>query len=103
MTTLVVGASGATGRLLVEQLLKRGESVKIIVRTGSQLPEALKDHENEATGYDAHPSPITIAIFDSGITSRINVRHFMAELITDAYTWSKWRGQMPVIYNKIQV
>ena len=31
MTTLVVGASGATGRLLVEQLLNRGEVVKIIV------------------------------------------------------------------------
>ncbi|GEM_PF-6300437 len=27
MTTLVVGASGATGRLLVEQLLKRGQNV----------------------------------------------------------------------------
>lgn len=36
MTTLVVGASGATSRLLVEQLLIRGESVKIIVRTEKQ-------------------------------------------------------------------
>ena len=33
MTTLVVGASGATGRLLVEQLLAQGEKVKIIVRS----------------------------------------------------------------------
>ena len=46
MTTLVVGASGATGRLLVEQLLNRGESVKIIVRTGSNLSDALNNHEN---------------------------------------------------------
>jgi hypothetical protein len=38
MTTLVVGASGATGRLLVHQLLQRGEPVKIIVRAGSELP-----------------------------------------------------------------
>ena len=46
MTTLVVGASGATGRLLVEQLLNRGESVKIIVRAESNLPETLNDHEH---------------------------------------------------------
>ncbi len=30
MTALVVGASGATGRLLVEQLLDRGQTVKVI-------------------------------------------------------------------------
>jgi len=240
MTTLVVGASGATGRLLVEQLLKRGESVKIIVRTGSILSEALNNHENlsiiranvldlsddemaqhvkgcnavasclghnmsfkgmfghprrlvtdstrrlcrvikgnnpeipvkfvlmnttgnsnrdlserisfsqtcviwllrlllpphvdnekaadflrtnigkdnkviewsavrpdglidesEVTEYEVHPSPTRSAIFDSGTTSRINVGHFMAELITDSDTWSRWKGQMPVIYNRI--
>ena len=38
MTTLVVGASGATGRLLVEQLLERGEHVKVIVRSKESLP-----------------------------------------------------------------
>ena len=239
MTTLVVGASGATGRLLVEQLLNRGESVKIIVRTGSNLSDALNNHENlsiirasvldlsgaemaqhvkgcnavvsclghnmsfkgifghprrlvtdatlrlcgaikvnrpemrvkfvlmnttgngnrglserisfsqtcviwllrlllpphvdnekaadflrteigmndrvidwtavrpdglidesEATDYEIHPSPTRSAIFDPGTTSRINVGHFMAELITDSDTWSRWKGQMPVIYNK---
>ena len=31
MTTLVVGATGATGRLLVKQLLGRGEAVKAII------------------------------------------------------------------------
>jgi uncharacterized protein YbjT (DUF2867 family) len=31
MTTLVVGASGATGRMLVEHLLDRGQNVKAIV------------------------------------------------------------------------
>jgi putative NADH-flavin reductase len=46
MTTLIVGASGATGRLLVAQLLNRGETVKIIVRTASNLPEGLDSHEN---------------------------------------------------------
>ena len=39
MTTLVVGASGATGRLLVEKLLKRGQHVRIIVRSTDDLPD----------------------------------------------------------------
>jgi len=46
MTTLVVGATGATGRLLVEQLLNRMQSVKIIVRTTNGLPETIKNHKN---------------------------------------------------------
>ena len=239
MTTLVVGASGATGRLLVEQLLYRGENVKIIVRSPDSLPENIRKHDNlsvihasvldlsdaeiaqhvsgcdavasclghnmtfkgmyghprklvtdatrrlcvairankadaavkfvlmnttgnrnrdlsepisfgqkcviglirvmvpphvdneqaadylrsrigqndaviewaavrpdtlidetEVTEYEVHPSPIRSAIFDSGKTSRINVGHFMAELITDDLIWNKWKGQMPVIYNK---
>lgn len=37
MTILVVGASGATGRLLVDQLLERGEAVKLVVREESEL------------------------------------------------------------------
>jgi len=239
MTTLVVGASGATGRLLVEQLLNRGESVKIIVRTESNLPETLNENKrlsiirasvldlseaelathvkgcgavasclghnlnfkgifchprslvtdttrrlcgaikantpetpvkfvlmntagnsnrdlserisfgqkcviwllrlllpphvdneqaadflrteigahdstiewsvvrpdglidaSEASEYKVHPSPTRSAIFNAGTTSRINVGHFMAALIADSETWSKWKGQMPVIYNK---
>ena len=239
MTTLVVGASGATGRLLVEQLLNRGQSVKIIVRVLDTLPETIKNHDNasvvqasvldisdeemvkhvkgcdavasclghnmsfkgvygqprrlvtdatrrlcnaikankaetpvkfvlmnttgnsnrdlsekisfgqkcviwllrlllpphvdnekagdflrteigqndsaiewvavrpdglinesEVTDYEVHPSPIRSAIFDAGTISRINVGHFMAELITDNDTWAKWKGQMPVIYSK---
>ena len=46
MATLVVGASGTTGQLLVEQLLNRGESVKIIVRSLDTLSETIKNHEN---------------------------------------------------------
>lgn len=238
MTILVVGASGATGRLLVEQLLNRGQNVKVIVRSPEKLPEFLKNHDNlsvisasvleltdaemakrvngcdavvsclghnmnwkgiyggprrlvteatrrlcsaieanksekptkyvlmnttgnsnrdlqeqisfgqrciigllrlplpphvdnekaadylrtnigqndravewvavrpdnlidekKVTEYEVHPSPIRSAIFDAGRTSRINVGHFMADLITDDNTWNKWKGQMPVIYN----
>lgn len=45
MTTLVVGASGATGKLLVEQLLKAGQSVKAIVRFSSSVPETWKNND----------------------------------------------------------
>jgi nucleoside-diphosphate-sugar epimerase len=241
MTTLVVGASGATGRLLVEQLLARGQDVKLIVRSPDRLPEALSDHErvsvvpatlldlsatemikhvdgcsavasclghnmtpkglyghprrlvteatrrlcnaikatttpnqtkfvlmnttgnrnrnlnetisfaqkcvigllrncvpphadnedaadylrtnigqkdsavewvavrpdglideDKVTERELHPSPTRSAIFDAGKTSRINVANFMADLITDPTIWNTWKGQMPVIYNKVQ-
>lgn len=239
MTTLVVGATGATGKLLVQQLLDRGDAVRAIVRSPDALPEAVTDHENcvvihasvldlsdaelsehtrgcdavasclghnltfkgifgrprrlvtdatrricaavrsnqpsapvrfvlmnttgnrnrdldepisfaqncviwllrlllpphvdneqaadflrreigqndeaiewvavrpdgltdesQVTAYDVHPSPTRSAIFDAGKTSRINVGHFMAELITNDEAWRAWQGQMPVIYNR---
>ena len=239
MNILIVGASGATGRLLTEELLNRGENVKVIVRSPEKLPATIRNHENisvihasilelndaeitqhvkncdavasclghnlnfkgmfgnprklvtdvarrltdaikentpekpikyvlmnttansnrdlnepipfaqkmvigllrlvlpphvdneqaadylrtqigqkdkliewaavrpdglidkaEVTAYDVHPSPIRSSVFDPGQTSRINVGHFMAELITEDVTWQKWKGQMPVIYNK---
>ncbi len=242
MTTLVVGASGATGRLLVEQLLNRGQRVKIIVRTVNSLPETVTNHEHvsvicasvldlsdadlaqhvngceavasclghnvsfkglygqprrlvtdvtrrlchaikannpdkpvkfvlmnttgyrnldlseqisfgqqcviwllrlllpphvdnekaaeylrteigqhdrviewaavrpdnliderEVTRYEIHASPTRSAIFDAGTTSRINVAHFMTDLMTDHNIWSSWKGQMPVIYNTSQL
>jgi hypothetical protein len=64
-------------------------------------PDTLID-ETEVSEYEAHPSPIRSAIFDAGKTSRVNVGHFMAELISERETWIKWKGQMPVIYNTAQ-
>ena len=46
MIILVVGASGATGRLLVEQLLERGHYVRIIVRSTENLPDNVINHDN---------------------------------------------------------
>lgn len=62
-------------------------------------PDSLIDTEN-VSPYTAHPSPTRSAIFDSGKTSRINVAHFMASLITDEQLWKKWKGQMPVVYDE---
>ncbi|GAA4311811.1 SDR family oxidoreductase [Pontixanthobacter gangjinensis] len=57
-------------------------------------------NEEKPSEYEIHPSPIRSAIFDAGKVSRINVAHFMAELITSDELWRKWKGQMPVIYSK---
>ncbi len=56
MTILVVGASGATGWLLVELLLNLGQSVKAIVRSPDKLPEVLKNN--------AHLSVIRASVLD---------------------------------------
>lgn len=61
-------------------------------------PDSLINRD-DVTKYSVYPSPIRSAIFNAGKTSRINVAHFMSELITDAEVWNKWKGQMPVIYN----
>lgn len=61
-------------------------------------PDSLQNEET-VTEYELHPSPIRSAIFNPGKTSRINVGHFMAELITDDQLWDEWKGQMPAIYN----
>jgi hypothetical protein len=62
-------------------------------------PDGLID-EDKVSEYEIHASPIRSAIFNAGKTSRINVAHFMASLITDDELWNQWKGQMPVIYNK---
>lgn len=62
-------------------------------------PDTLVDAEAPGE-YELHASPTRDAIFNAGKTSRINVAHFMATLLTEESAWQKWRGQMPVIYNR---
>jgi len=54
-------------------------------------------NEEQVSEYKIYTSPIKSAIFDKSTTSRTNVAHFMADLITDDEVWTKWKGQMPVI------
>ncbi len=56
-------------------------------------------NEEIVSEYSLHISPTRSAIFNPGKTSRINVGHLMARLITNGDLWNKWKGQMPVIYN----
>jgi len=62
-------------------------------------PDTLID-DDSVTPYDVVKSPIRSPIFNAGVTSRINVSHFMAEVLCDNDLWDKWVFQTPVIYNK---
>jgi hypothetical protein len=62
-------------------------------------PDTLIDRD-EVTECEVHPSPTRSPLFDAGKTSRINVAHFMADLIIEDAAWNTWLGQMPVIYNR---
>lgn len=66
----------------------------VIVRPDSLIDEII------VTDYEVFPSPTRSAIFNAGTTSRINVGHFMMDLVLDRDTWQRWKGKMPVIYNK---
>lgn len=61
-------------------------------------PSTLID-EQSISEIEVYPSPVR-SILNDGQISRINVGYFMADLITDEDVWNKWKGQMPVIYNK---
>ncbi len=61
-------------------------------------PSALIDEESTSE-IEVYPSPMG-SILKDGQISRINAGYFMADLITNNDIWNKWKGQMPVIYNK---
>ncbi|MCB1807502.1 MAG: NAD(P)-dependent oxidoreductase, partial [Candidatus Competibacteraceae bacterium] len=71
----------------------------VAIEWSAVRPDSLID-ASDVTGYELHASPIRSAIFNAGTSSRINVGHFMAELITDDATWNTWKGRMPVLYNQ---
>ncbi len=63
-------------------------------------PDALID-ANRVSGYEILPSPSQSPVFKPRKVSRINVAHFMAELLTDDALWNQWKGKMPVVCNGI--
>ncbi len=70
-----------------------------LIEWAAVRPDGLIDEE-KVSEYEAFPSPIRSAIFNAGKVSRINVAHFMAELIGDDELWQKWKGKMPVLYGE---
>jgi nucleoside-diphosphate-sugar epimerase len=49
MSVLVVGATGATGKHVVQQLLDQGNSVKVIVRSKERMMDAIKTNQERLT------------------------------------------------------
>lgn len=80
---------------LIATIGKEDENVEwIAVR-----PDTLVDNDEESA-YEVCESPVRSPIFHAGKTSRINVSHFMAELVTDDEIWNHWKFKTPVVYNK---
>lgn len=46
MKTLVLGASGATGKLVVQQLVKRNVKVRMVVRESAIIPSQISDNKS---------------------------------------------------------
>jgi putative NADH-flavin reductase len=80
---------------LHEEIGKNNEQIDwIAVR-----PDTLINKDTESA-YDVYESPVRSPVFNAGTVSRINVSHFMAELLTNEELWREWRFKMPVVYNK---
>jgi nucleoside-diphosphate-sugar epimerase len=62
-------------------------------------PDSLFDEANESD-FELHNNKLRSPIFNAGKTSRINVSHFMVELLTNENLWDEWKHKTPVIYNK---
>jgi nucleoside-diphosphate-sugar epimerase len=62
-------------------------------------PDTLFNDDKESP-YEVFEAITRSPIFNPGKTSRINVSHFMVELITNEELWQKWKNKRPVIYNK---
>lgn len=52
--------------------------------------------EGETSDFETHEGVVT-SLFRPATTRISNVARFMADLVTDAATWRRWRGRMPVI------
>jgi len=74
-------------------------STKTIIDWVAVRPDSLFNEEN-VSKYEIHNYKIRSAIFNPGKTSRINVSHFMVELVTNDKLWQEWKYKTPVIYNK---
>jgi nucleoside-diphosphate-sugar epimerase len=61
-------------------------------------PDTLIEGDHR-TSYDVFASPTKSPIFHPGHTKRINVAHFMVELITNEDQWKTWSYKTPVLYD----
>lgn len=88
MITLVVGASGATGKQLVAQLLDMGQQVKAIVRDPSKLPPSWNE-ENHLTIIQASVLDISVA----EMAEHLKDCHAVASCLGHNLTWKGLYGK----------
>jgi hypothetical protein len=62
-------------------------------------PDTLINNDIESA-YQVYESPVRSPVFNAGKVSRINVSHFMADLLINEGLWREWRFRMPVVYNR---
>ena len=62
-------------------------------------PDSLIDDSN-VSEFEIVNKKMRSPIFNSGKTSRINVAHFMVDLLSEDQLWQAWKYKAPVIYNK---
>lgn len=80
---------------LHEEIGKDNEKIKwIAVR-----PDTLVNEDNKSA-YEVYESPVRSPVFNAGTTSRINVSHFIADLLINERLWREWQFKMPAVYNK---
>lgn len=87
-TTLVVGASGATGINLVEQLLNEGHYVRIIVRAPEKLPVSWKSNNNLQI-----ISASVLALSDSQMRIHVDGCQSIVSCLGHNMTWKGIYGQ----------
>lgn len=80
---------------LHEEIGKDNEKIEWI----AVCPDTLVNEDNKST-YEVYESPVRSPVFNAGTTSRINVSHFMADLLINERLWREWQFKMPVVYNK---
>lgn len=62
-------------------------------------PDSLFDEASQSD-YEICEKKKRSPVFNAGKTSRINVSHFMVELLVNDRLWQEWKFKTPVIYNK---
>ena len=85
---IVVGASGATGTQLVEQLLMQNQKIKVIVRSPEKLPETWKNNDNVEI--------IAVSILelsDKEMIEYVSDCHSVASCLGHNLTWKGVYGQ----------
>ncbi|WP_448248397.1 NAD(P)-dependent oxidoreductase [Thalassotalea agariperforans] len=79
---------------LQNRLENRNNKIEwVVVRPDSLI------NEGSVSNYKVYTSPVCSALFGDGKTSRVNVAHFMSQLVLNVDCWEQWKNQMPVIYN----